>query len=91
MRTDNNVFYAPPGTGISYTGRGGYKYERESAAAALNIGQVYTLEHVEIKSSSSYLTLKEFPGKKFNTVMFSCGWFDQPYHEWNNTFNMQYF
>ena len=37
----------------------------------LEEGQIYALDHCEIHSYHSKIYLKDFPGKKFNSVCFS--------------------
>lgn len=48
----------------------GYTSQADQAKELFNIGDVYTVESVSVGSSSSSITLKEFPGKHFNTVFF---------------------
>lgn len=53
-----------------------YKYPRNTEPYDPNTNKylikdhIYTVESIEIGGWISYLTLKEFPGKKFNTVLF---------------------
>lgn len=49
----------------------GYTHHQEQAKKFLEVGEVYTVEHVDIHSWHSDVYLKEFPGEKFNTVLFS--------------------
>lgn len=36
----------------------------------LEIGKEYTVTNVDVDSWCTYITLKEFPGKRFNSVLF---------------------
>lgn len=67
--------YAPEGTKV--------KFIEESASIAqirwggnddpngvLEVGEEYTVDHTDVRSSHTKLFLKEFPGKQFNTVWF---------------------
>lgn len=49
----------------------GWNSDIEKAQKYFNVGDVYTVENVEIGGFISYLTLKEFPNIKFNTVNFA--------------------
>ena len=49
----------------------GWDSDIEKAQKYFNVGDVYTVENVEIGGCISYLTLKEFPNIKFNTVNFA--------------------
>lgn len=48
----------------------GREHERKEAAELLKAGVAYEVEGVEVGSYSSKIELKEFPGKKFNSVFF---------------------
>lgn len=48
----------------------GYDYEIEEAERLLDARKKYTVEKMEVHNFSSYVYLKEIPGKGFNTVMF---------------------
>lgn len=48
----------------------GWKSDQEHAAEHLTVGQVYTVRTLDVGRSSSSLTLVEFPGETFNTVLF---------------------
>lgn len=48
----------------------GREHERKEAAELLKAGLAYEVEGVEVGSYSSKIELKEFPGKKFNSVFF---------------------
>lgn len=48
----------------------GYEYEQKEARSLFQLGDIYTVESLEVGSWSSEIELKEFPGKKFNSVFF---------------------
>ena len=48
----------------------GYVGDQFHAGQHLKVGNVYTVKHVDVGSSSSTVTLKELPGLFFNTVLF---------------------
>lgn len=60
----------PIGLKVIYLGKGGYDCDREHANKFLKVGQEYTVVSREVHSWSSTFTLAEFPGEKFNNVMF---------------------
>lgn len=59
--------YTPHGAKIRYTGEGGYDYQREAADKIFEVGQVLTVEGMEVGSWSSSVKID---GKWYNTVMF---------------------
>lgn len=59
-----------PGTKVRYMDRNGYDADRRYAREFLIPGNVYTVAHIEVHSSSSNVALEEVPDKRFNTVMF---------------------
>jgi hypothetical protein len=48
----------------------GYDSDKEKANKHLKIGQIYTVEFMEVYAWNSLVTLKEIPGIRFNTVHF---------------------
>lgn len=38
----------------------------------LKLGQFYEIDRIDVHSQSTGIFLKEFPGKKFNSVWFDC-------------------
>ena len=48
----------------------GYEHEEKEAKSLFQLGDIYTVESVEVGSWSSEIELKEFPNKKFNSVFF---------------------
>lgn len=58
------------GTKVRFLGKNGYKYQLEEAKKLMDIGAILDVESSETFSSSSIVSFKQFPGKKFNTVMF---------------------
>ncbi len=89
--TKFDIMSAPPGTKIKFLNKNGYTSE---PVAAVKLGLVennwYTLRSVRISGSSSLVFLEEFPNKGFNTVMFECGCYDEPYPVWYNMFKDEY-
>lgn len=61
----NNTFKLTPQL------EGGYDYDRKEIEEDLDLNIEYTLKEMNVSQSSSYLTLKEFPNKNFNTVNFT--------------------
>lgn len=49
----------------------GWEDDRKKAAAALTVGEIYTIHQMTVGSSTSYLTFHEVDGK-FNTVLFDA-------------------
>jgi hypothetical protein len=60
----------PQGGRIRYIGVNGHDYDIVYANKFLEKGCTYTVDYVDINDWVSYVFLKEFPGKAFNTVMF---------------------
>lgn len=48
----------------------GRDHERDEAGQLLRSGVAYEVESVEVGGFCSWIELKEFPGKKFNSVFF---------------------
>ena len=48
----------------------GWEHERKEITELLKAGVAYEVEEIEVGSFSSKIELKEFPGKKFNSVFF---------------------
>ena len=63
--------YSEPGTKVIFENPdNGWSHDQEKAKAHLTVGEMYTVQITEVHSSHSHVILKEFPGIKFNTVMF---------------------
>lgn len=62
--------YASPGRKVIFTGKNGYDAQRKKANELLEVGNIYTIKHIKVYSSISYVEFEELPGKTFNTVMF---------------------
>lgn len=62
--------YAQKGTKVIFLNANGREIERELAASILTPEGIYTVESTEVFGWSSYVELHEYPGHKFNTVMF---------------------
>lgn len=62
--------YSKEGTKVKYMNKNGYEGDREYANKFLKEGKVYTVEDIEVGGFMSYVYLKEFPSKPFNSVMF---------------------
>ena len=52
------------------TAHNGYDMQQEDVAIHLKIGELYTLDNIEVGGFSSIVHLKEFPDKSFNSVSF---------------------
>ncbi len=48
----------------------GYDIEQEEAKNLFKVGEIYTVNYVEVGGFNSMIELLEFPNKKFNTVFF---------------------
>lgn len=59
------------GERMRFTGYGGYESQQQHARKYLTVDSVYTVEHIDVGEWSSTVEFKEFPGKQFNTVMFT--------------------
>ena len=62
--------YAKRGTPVVYMGVNGYSSDVKHCDTVLIVGKVYTVDSTEVSSSSTSITLKEFPNKWFNSVCF---------------------
>lgn len=62
--------YSKSGSKLVFTGKNGHDWQQEEARQLMEIGQVVTLSYADIGQSSTSISLKEFPGKCFNSVMF---------------------
>ena len=64
--------YSPRGTKVRFSWPNrGYDHHQELANKHLKVGEVYRVESTDVHDSSSTVCLCEFPGIKFNTIMFS--------------------
>lgn len=64
--------YAQLGDRVTVTensSQNGYEHDKDRVKELLKIGDVYTVEEMEVHSFSSYVRLRGFDGW-FNTVMF---------------------
>lgn len=67
----NDVLYAENGNEVVVKSvTNGLRVDRETAQRYFSVGDVYTVDSLEIGRNSSRLTLKEFPNVRFNTVHF---------------------
>lgn len=48
----------------------GYDYDMEKAKKFLKVGEIYTVESMEVHNWSSTVRLKEIPNQEFNSVNF---------------------
>jgi hypothetical protein len=55
----------------------GYAIDQQTAAEHLEVGEVYTVERLEVGRSSSRLWLIDVPGVAFNTVMFEAATWEE--------------
>lgn len=60
------------GEKMRFTGHGGYPSDQEHARKYLTLDGVYTVSTLDVGEWSSSVEFEEFPGKKFNTVMFTA-------------------
>lgn len=63
--------YSPAGTKLVFLGENGYSAELLDALMVLEKGKTYTLKASNIGHSYTDFELEEFPGQKWNSVMFS--------------------
>lgn len=57
--------YACPGTKVQFLGENGYEFE-----LTFENGQVLTIKRIEVGDWKSSVEFVEYPGKRWNTVMF---------------------
>lgn len=62
--------YAPEGTKVKYTGRGGYDHHKEHANKHLKVDEIYTIDHTDVGGWHTDVYLKEVPNEAFNSVHF---------------------
>lgn len=62
---------SPYGRKVEFLNRNGYEKQREDAQKYFHTGQILTVQEIYVGSSSSEVEFVEFPGKRFNTVMFA--------------------
>jgi hypothetical protein len=63
--------YSEEGTKVRFRNKGGYDSEPKNAVKARLVeGEIYTVNFTNVGGWSSDVILKEFPGRRFNTVMF---------------------
>src|SRR5690606_10525551 len=64
--------YSKPGTKIRFDHENaGYPGDGERAKKYIKVGEIYTVEKIDIGQSCSRVILKEVPNVEFNTVLFS--------------------
>lgn len=61
---------APAGRRVRFLNDNGRNHEREEANKILFEGGVYIVQEIFVYRSCSEVVLKQFPDKRFNTVMF---------------------
>ena len=76
-----NVYYAETnrhndeepleGRKVKYLNKNGYDHDRERANKFFKEGEILTVKEIYVDSWSSTVEFEEFPGKVFNTVMFT--------------------
>lgn len=62
--------HSKPGTKVIFTGLHGYDSDRKHALKHLKPHHEYTVDHTEVHSFSTYVSLKEIEGRAFNSVHF---------------------
>lgn len=71
VKDKDDPIYCERGCKVEYVHPdSGREHEREEARKILKIGVAYEVENVCVGGYSSEIELKEFPGKKFNSVFF---------------------
>lgn len=63
--------YSPKGTKVRFTAEGGYDSQQESAKKDMILGEVYTVNYTDVDSCHAYVSLMEFPQKRFNSCLFA--------------------
>lgn len=59
-----------PAERVRFIGHGGYEWQQQEARKHLKVGETYTVESMDVGDWSSSVSLAEYPGKQFNSVMF---------------------
>jgi hypothetical protein len=62
---------SPEGRKVYFLDRGGYDIQREHANKFFKKGDELTVKEIYVGRSSSEVEFVEFPGHRFNTVMFA--------------------
>lgn len=71
-RYDVMGIYSLPGTKVRFAfPDNGWPFDKELAAKLLVVDEVYTVERTNVGGSSSDVFLREVPGVRFNTVLFT--------------------
>ena len=66
-----NIQEIKPGHQIVFTCQGGHDWQRAEAREMLFANAKYTIATIDISNWSTAITLKEVPGHRFNSVLFS--------------------
>jgi len=70
----NNI-YAPSGTRVRFIGstkdQVNWGGNDDPIQCGLKVGETYTVQSTEVHSQHTKVYLREFPGKRFNSVSFS--------------------
>ena len=62
--------YSSPGSKVVFTGQNGHDLDLQRALTHLAVGDIYTVNAIQIESWMSIVSLKELPRFWWNTVMF---------------------
>ncbi|WP_203334338.1 hypothetical protein [Planococcus beigongshangi] len=62
---------SPAGRLVYFLAHNGYPSELEHAMSIIPVNKVLTVKEIYVGRSSSTVEFKEYPGKRFNTVMFA--------------------
>lgn len=62
---------SPKGRKVRFLNDNGYDIQREYAKKLFGDETIFTVDEIYVGRSSSEVSLKEFPNKTFNTVMFA--------------------
>ncbi len=73
MNQPSMKLYAEKGHKVTVTEqsiKNGYDYDKEKAEKFLKVGEIYTIEKMEVQNWSSVVTVQELPEERFNSVNF---------------------
>ena len=73
MNQPSMKLYAEKGHKVTVTEqsiKNGYDYDKQKAEKFLKVGEIYTIEKMEVHNLSSNVVLQELPEENFNSVNF---------------------
>ncbi|QEG04176.1 hypothetical protein [Bacillus phage BC-T25] len=68
VRYNNGHF--PHGRVVKYTGKGGYDIDNEKALRYMEVNKILRVQEIYVGGWYSEVEFQEFPGVRFNTVLF---------------------